>query len=1024
MSNAVIFDASADSLRRTSGDLINYNAPYTVILPLLYRGSGDGVFRNVFVITDGNSAYDQFYVTSGHALRIFVNNNGSDTIALAQNAWYWLALIRSSVTVAKFYVADAGCNLVGQVSFTHSSMAGRVAMNRMEFGGNVWGEWISGSIGPQFIWQRELTENEIRSQFGRDEPVVDGAWAHYPVQPGVITRDLSGFGRHHTVGGTLTEEAGPPIVGASLPTKWLIPFAVAGGVDYDGAVTLAATATAAPTGQLSAVGGVALATAAATAGGAGLAAATQLAINMQAATQLAGLLSAVNTTTLAAALTAVNAGSRLVDASLLLQAIAATVQAGSIPALPKTYYFLDAAAGTSNHHDLQEGGTAPTAARITTGWIVSNSAPPLYARMARGVERAANQHTSTAQPNGAPDNTLGDCFRIPATLDGTFAAGNWAFSFEVQGETRTTSTHDGRLRIRMWRSANQDGSSATEITSSTQTTSAYANLANSAAQTVTLTFDPGSVTLGEEYLFVQVAHELTGAGNNVHCDTHLRVGSNNSIVTTAFTPRAGTDYDGTVTLGVNAASALLAILAGAGSATLATQVGTAQAGTLQAIAATLLQATAGLAQAGQLDTSAGATLAAQAGTAQAGTITVGDEMTLAVALAVILDGLRSIDGTLALDAEMGASQVGTLAALNQLLLDAIAEAAQTGALSVPASVTLATIAAAAQSGGLTVQGALTLAALLDLALALQGQTIEASLALAADAGISQAGALQAVAAALLDAAATIAQAGQLDASNALALLANAVTAQGGQVDAINTASIGVAVTVETAAQAPFTVNLSLPVNASLTPDGLLNTVASTLLSMLAAVAPAGTLTAANAVALGANAATAQAGQWTGDAGLALGLTVTVETSGVAPVVGSIELPVSTALAAAGVLDADGNLSLTALQALSGDSVLNAIGSAVLAKVMAVQLTAQLTGMTGITLATVQSVVSAGALSIIQALVLSATAGLTLADTVIDVVITTPDGRIYRVRIDGRIFSVDQDNRIFSVVRDDRTFFVR
>lgn len=175
---------------------------------------------------------------------------------------------------------------------------------------------------------------------------------------------------------------------------------------------------------------------------------------------------------------------------------------------------------------------------VTTGWIVGTSAPTLYARMASQAERGAVTHTSTVEPSGGPDNALGDCFRTDL-LNGTFSAGNWTFNIGCIGETRATSTHDGRFRLRMWRSTNATGSSATEITTSTQVTTAYANLTNTSAQVLDVTFDPGAFTLSNEYLFIQVAHELTGAGSNAGSDTHLRTGNiGNLILTSVWTETA------------------------------------------------------------------------------------------------------------------------------------------------------------------------------------------------------------------------------------------------------------------------------------------------------------------------------------------------------------------------------------------------------------------------------------------------------------------------------------------------------
>lgn len=201
----------------------------------------------------------------------------------------------------------------------------------------------------------------------------------------------------------------------------------------------------------------------------------------------------------------------------------------------KTFYLTGDTASSSNHHALQDGGSAPNAARLTTGWIVGSSGTvPRYAVMDSGTERTAASSTGTAQPAAGPDNTLGDCFRSPTALTGTFASGNWSLSFLVQGETRATSAHDGKLRIRVYKSSNADGSSPTELTGSVQVTSAYTDLANSATQTVTATWAAGAITLSNEYLFIQVAHQIDANGSNASCDTHIAVGSASAITTTNF----------------------------------------------------------------------------------------------------------------------------------------------------------------------------------------------------------------------------------------------------------------------------------------------------------------------------------------------------------------------------------------------------------------------------------------------------------------------------------------------------------
>lgn len=177
-----------------------------------------------------------------------------------------------------------------------------------------------------------------------------------------------------------------------------------------------------------------------------------------------------------------------------------------------TFYLTDAYASGSNHGALQQDGSAPADAATFTGWTVAGRAVGDFARMAYNVERGAGTFSSTAQPSGAPNNAVetgaGDCFRI-GPLSGTFPAGNWDFSFAVRADS-LGGTQDGRMNVRVWRSVNADGSGATEITAGATALSTVTNLTTSASQNSTGTIALGAVSLTNEYLFIQLAWEVTG----------------------------------------------------------------------------------------------------------------------------------------------------------------------------------------------------------------------------------------------------------------------------------------------------------------------------------------------------------------------------------------------------------------------------------------------------------------------------------------------------------------------------------
>ena len=206
--------------------------------------------------------------------------------------------------------------------------------------------------------------------------------------------------------------------------------------------------------------------------------------------------------------------------------------------MSKVLYLKDAKASGSNHGSLQDGGTAPASTMIASGWIVGTVAATKYARLAYTAERASSAHLTTVEPSGSPNNAVqtgaGDCFRSEDPISGRFQAGDWTFDLEVIGETQATSTHDGKIRVRVWRSTSATGANATELTGATQVTGAYANLTNTVLQALQVVWAAPLFELNGEYLFVQLAHQLDGAGDNAASDVHLRVGSGNVVTTASF----------------------------------------------------------------------------------------------------------------------------------------------------------------------------------------------------------------------------------------------------------------------------------------------------------------------------------------------------------------------------------------------------------------------------------------------------------------------------------------------------------
>lgn len=150
--------------------------------------------------------------------------------------------------------------------------------------------------------------------------------------------------------------------------------------------------------------------------------------------------------------------------------------------------------------------SAPTASTSTTGWTVGTTAATRYSRVTYNAEVGSANFTVTAQPSGAPSTSAQDCYRLSAITSGSFSAGTWYSSISVIAVS-SGGVQDGRARFRLWRSANADGSSPTEITQGTMIGSRTTNLSASVAQTSSASTQISAVTLTDEYLLMQIAWE-------------------------------------------------------------------------------------------------------------------------------------------------------------------------------------------------------------------------------------------------------------------------------------------------------------------------------------------------------------------------------------------------------------------------------------------------------------------------------------------------------------------------------------
>lgn len=180
--------------------------------------------------------------------------------------------------------------------------------------------------------------------------------------------------------------------------------------------------------------------------------------------------------------------------------------------------------------EVSPGANATSSPNV--GWTVGTNAPTVYKLMGAGEERSASSWSGTAKPAAASLATESNsAFRTKEKYKGKFAAGAWALHNLVRAVT-AGADQDGAVTVRVYRSKNGNGSSATEITSGLLTGSTVTNLATGADQDSLVTWEPGAIELNEEYLFFDIAWKITGAGGGATRDVIFRWGETATRIVT------------------------------------------------------------------------------------------------------------------------------------------------------------------------------------------------------------------------------------------------------------------------------------------------------------------------------------------------------------------------------------------------------------------------------------------------------------------------------------------------------------
>jgi len=195
--------------------------------------------------------------------------------------------------------------------------------------------------------------------------------------------------------------------------------------------------------------------------------------------------------------------------------------------MPKTWYMTNATG--NGYQELSETAPGSGTSSPNVGWTVAKVAASNFSDLQAGTERASGTFGATVLPGTTFVTSRGfrtDAFTI------SFTSANWTFTFEVTAVSAAAG-QDGRFGLRMWRSVNADGTSATQITSARQVTTSFTDLGTGATTEISVTFNPGAFSLANEFLFVALAHEITGASTSNSADVILRIGANETRIVSA-----------------------------------------------------------------------------------------------------------------------------------------------------------------------------------------------------------------------------------------------------------------------------------------------------------------------------------------------------------------------------------------------------------------------------------------------------------------------------------------------------------
>ena len=217
---AVRTDASGDLLKRTA-NLPALNAYSMSGWFYLIARPADNTF-GAFLSLDKGAGPDGYHTlgiymtgsTPGFTIETYGGGSGGSGAGTvpALNAWHFMAMTSNGTTVVAYHCTAVGVWQSFSAAYKTFTPTGLYWCN------DGFGGWSNARISQMRAWDAVLTSDEIKAEAWRSRPSrfanVNGWWPGYPGATERL-RDYGPNARNLTAGGTLTDEAGPP-----LPIMW------------------------------------------------------------------------------------------------------------------------------------------------------------------------------------------------------------------------------------------------------------------------------------------------------------------------------------------------------------------------------------------------------------------------------------------------------------------------------------------------------------------------------------------------------------------------------------------------------------------------------------------------------------------------------------------------------------------------------------------------------------------------------------------------------------------------------------